>query len=680
MMRTLLVFVCLCLAGAGAHAAEITGSFTPETRYAFVDGSIDDFNAHHWMNEGWDMGVRDFHFQSEDIGNGFALWNDGRLLPGNADYLYEIEVKKEDVGYVDFEFEQFRKYYDNAGGVNPAFTRLRYNDSGRELYVDMGKLALEVGLTPKDFPDIAFLYEYEYKKGTKSRLTWTNVTDGTLSAKVGPSWQEVDEQVHVFELKIHDDWDGLEWNADQKWERFTNNTKRYERDFSTNATASQNKVREHFLKPRSDMFASVLEAHKWFLKDKVRAGGGYRYSQIENSEVENIIEQNTNGVPTNFSNLHSAVNSPSTNQYQAHTGVADLFWVLSDALNVGIKGKFETIMRESFSVLYQDKSPSSGGGSVPDGVIDQTDFSNTSADLQRWGEAVTLRYSGIPQMVWYNDIEFEQTRNNLIEDRASGSAGELFSRQTINHFYRGAEVAGFNWFPNPKFLINAHYRYVKDNLDYDDLRETDPTTSGAKSAFVDGQSGQTHEITARTTVRLCSWFQPTFRYQYKDHGYTMRFEGNPLDIRSDSISHVYTADLPVQVTPEFLLTGSYQFQDVWTETPANEQTPSNYPMYHGDVGAWLVQADYQLTKDVLVSGTALYQRSENVISPNGFGSPYYSSDFDKIDLTVGVKWKIDKHVTLEPSYSFFYYEPNENLEFGDYRANVAWLGVTFDWV
>ncbi len=672
----LLAFVSLFVSSRAMAAAEVVTSYTPEFRYVTVDGEVDKFQAHHWMQAGLDGGIRDFELKTEDAASGFSLWNEARFFPGNADYFYDLEMKKEDVGFAHLEFNQFRKYFDNSGGIYTPFTRLNGVSANRDLYLDMGKLEIEAGVTPPSAPDVIFVYEYEYKLGTKSRLTWSRMTEGSITRGIGPTWQEIDEEVHVFEVKVKDDWHGTEWSADQKWERAESKSTREERYLSTNTTASERKMRDQILEPKSDLFSSVWEAKRWLWKDKVHIGGGYRYGQIENREVENIFEMDESRNITNFTFSEQVVNAVATNQYRTHTGVMSAFWLITDALKLDAKVKYENIDRESFSIYPKDNGTQSPNRTIEGN--DQVDYSNVTNDLRRWGEAISLRYSGIPRVVFYNDVEFEQVRNNLVEFRDSGSSSELFSRQTINNFYRGVETLGFNAYPCDKLRIAGQYRYRRDNVDFDDLFETGSTASGAKSGFVDDERTILNEGTLRATVNIFKWLNPTMRYQLKNYDYIFRFEGFGDDTGTQSISNVYTIDVPFQITPELSVMASYQFQDVRVVTPARFDTTVSYPTSDADVHVWMTHAAYQINKDLYFDATFQYQIAQNFDNFAPTSVPF-GAEYDQYEIAAGFKYKVMKNVTLEPKYAFYFYEPNADAEFGKYEAHVAWLGVKIDW-
>src|SRR3989338_8599775 len=379
-----LILLLTCAAPVFAEGIVIT----PEVRYAGVDGDQDLFQAQHWMNRGLVAGIREFSF-SDDNYRGWEVWSEGHAMPGNMDFAYELLATKPDWGYWRLDFKQFPKYYDSEGGVYPGFSQIPTADSGRNLRLDNGKLELEFGLTPPHLPDVAFLYEYEYKNGTESRVSWAGVVEGATTRKIRPSWQEIDEEVHVFELKASDVWLDTAWEIEQKWEHFQSRNVRNEQSLATTATASNYMIRNQVTEPIAYNIESVLEAERWIIKDKLYATAGYRFGQIEASEVENIYEMTRDSVPFNFSaNAEQVREATASNQYKTNTAVASFLFQFWKNIAATVKLKAEDIERDSFSYYPKDKSPQPA---APNGVIDQLDWSNVEDDMYRFGEALSLR-------------------------------------------------------------------------------------------------------------------------------------------------------------------------------------------------------------------------------------------------------------------------------------------------
>lgn len=662
---------------AWAAASEVSSTLTPAASYIWVDGDNDKFRAHRWVDTGLEGGIQEFTLEQEDMGNDWSIWGEGHALLNNNDYAFEAQMQRDDLVKVDFHFQQFRKYYDSSGGVYPGFDKLSGYDANRELYMDIGKLALTYSLTPDDLPDLHAGYEFEYKRGTKSRLTWASAQEGSVSKKILPSWQEIDEDVHVFELGANDTWKGTSWEIEQKWEQHTTHSTRREINAATASTASLNKLRDQELVPHSSVMETTVGLERWLIKDKLHGAARYRYGQIETDEWESIFEMTADGVPANFSNAENVREAVAENYLRTHTGVASLVWTINNAWTAIGRFKIEEATKRGASTHPMDRA-----GAAPDGVIDQNDISETSDGILRTGEALSLRFSGIPRVSLYNDLELEQVENSMQENRQSNSAGEVFARQTDGFYYRGTETFGLNWWPNDRVKLNAHYRFRRENGDLDDVFETDPASTGAKSAFVDRTTEVLNEVASRLSVKWCDGFEPGLRYQLRKQDLGLRFEADPLELESTSLSHIYTFDVALQPTAALTLVPGLQFQEAQTRTPAVETGPTSFPAFNSDVWTAMLGASYAVNADTAITGSFQYQQADN-FNFDAYqynGQVPYGSDYDQWDVTVGVRWTgWKKGVSLEPRYGYYHYDAEDLVEFGEYDAHVAWLSVKIDW-
>ncbi|HTL71305.1 MAG TPA: hypothetical protein VL404_08455 [Candidatus Eisenbacteria bacterium] len=690
---TVLVFC----AGDGRAASEAVKS--PEislalepAQYAFVNGDASQFRAHHWMATGASGGVKEFGFEDE-YPEGVTLTAEGHAIPDNGDYGAEIKLEKEGFGYLLLDYTQFRKYYGSSGGLYNAFTTLKSSDTDRDLTLNIGELSLEAGLRMENLPEITLDYTHEFKYGTKSRLTWTGVTEGpTVSGgapdvlrKIGPSWQQIDEDVNKFGIKAEDELYGFHWHSEQEWEYVRAKNLREEKNLSTTPAAasgsnSDQKIRDQYTEPRSDLFTTILGLNKWFTKDKVYASSDYRFSQLNGRELENTLELDQNGVPTNFSNPETILDAHSDNLYTSNTWVGSVSSFLWNPLTVNTRLKAESIGRTSASTYPHDNSPANNNGaSKPNGAVDQIDVSENQSKVSNFGEGLSFRYTGIPRTAIYNEYEFQQTRNNLYEDRRSPSAGEVFSRQSISHMYRGSGVLGASFSPWNPVTLTTDVRHREDAIHYNNVRYTDNSASGAKSVFIDAQDIETNEWSSKIRFRPCRWFQPSFRVQLQDTAYETQGSPDSDNWQEAGMeSQIYTWDVVIQPVDALLTTTSLSVQKAKMFTPARfDTTPASRPTYNADVLSALFSAEYSVNPDVVLTG--LTQWSDAGDFNNLGGAISYGADYTELDVSVGVRWTPRKDMTIEPKVAYYRYDPSPDLELGGYDAQVVSLDVSFKW-
>ncbi|MBI4352464.1 MAG: hypothetical protein HY593_00910 [Candidatus Omnitrophica bacterium] len=688
----LLGFSCLLHAAEGSGADETLSVIAEPVRYSFVKGDVEKFRAHHWIKDGYAGGIQEASLD-KNLPWDTTLSMEGHGLIDENDAGGKLSLKREGIGrgggkglwgflegenwvFLNMDYSEFRRYYDGTGGFYRRFGSLAFNETDKELALNIGKFSIETGVVLENLPDVTLRYEREFKDGAKSRLTWTDVKEGSVTRKIGPAWQDIEETVDVFEVKAKGKAAGFDWNGEQRWEFVRTDALREEKSLATTGVAADTKIRRQHQEPESDLITTILGAKRWFFKDKVYFGSDYRFSQIDSREVESIFETDANGVPTNFSNPKQIRDAHADNDYTTHTWVQSLKAILHPFWSLHTKFKAETIKRDGTSTY-----PADNGGGAPDGTIDQIDVSEIDNKVVRWGEGVSLRFSGLPRTALYTEFEGEQVRNWLSEDRQSKVAGEVFSREVIAHMFRWTGTVGGRTSPWDFLALSAHARRHEDDIRYNNLRHTPQTASGAKSVFVDGQKIDTGEIAARIELRPCRWFRPAFRYQFQNRDYLAW--GIPDDANrqeSAATAHIYSFDLALQPLDDWLLTAAFSLQDIATKTPARFSSNSAVaaPTFNADVYSWLFGTEYAWRPEVILTGFFQYSRAANFNDFSDVGLPL-GVDYKQMDLTAGCRWKVNKDMELEPKYSLYQYYANPDAEYGNYNAHLFWLEMKVRW-
>lgn len=661
--------------GAWAEESSLSVRAMP-ARVIVVDGDDEKFREHHWMKDGFTGGIRDVS-ASRVFANGVSLQAQGHALVDQNDLGSLVSLEKEGLGFARFDYSEFRKYYDGTGGTYHYFTTLQSNETDRDLALDIGRIGVETGLTLAGWPELAFEYQRKFKDGVKSRLTWTAVKEGTTTRSIGPSWQEIDEKVDHFAMKANHEIAGFSLGAKQEWEFTRSELMREERSLSTTTAAADKKVRRQEQDPEADLLTTTLNAQRNFLNEKLFFSGAYRFAHMENQEFETLIESNAAGVATNFSNPKQIRDARADNDYNTHTWVSSLTATPLKWLTLATKFKAEVIQRKSDSSYPADASPNSTGGSTPNGVIDQNVVSATQNKAVRFGEGLSLRYTGLPYTALYTELELEQARVRLSEDRKDllgANPDETFNRYTITKVGRFHAAVGGNSSPRPFLNLASQVSYRRNNNDYDDQRETDSTGTTARSAFFDGQRVDTVEWSSRATFKPEPWLRPSLRYQLRDDKFATRTENEAI-VKTGMRSHVITADLNWQPIQDLLTTLSFSRQMAAVTTPARYAAAGNTPTFNANVNTWLFSADYAATPKITLTGTLQYSRAGNFNDFAVSGLPL-GADTEQLDLTAGLNWKLWKDSSVAAGYGFYHYLSNSNADSGDYNAHVVWLEGT----
>ena len=99
---------------------------------------------------------------------------DGRGIFDAHDYGLSLGLRKEDLYFLRFNFENFRTWYNGDGGYYPpdnAWYPLPDGDDA--LALDRGEFSFEGGTGLfKDMPNVIFKYSHLYRDGEKSSTIW----------------------------------------------------------------------------------------------------------------------------------------------------------------------------------------------------------------------------------------------------------------------------------------------------------------------------------------------------------------------------------------------------------------------------------------------------------------------------------------------------------------------------
>ncbi|MCX6915500.1 MAG: hypothetical protein NT167_21050, partial [Verrucomicrobia bacterium] len=147
-------------------------------------------------------GITDFHLQ-ETIATNTTLTLDGRGIFDEHDYMLNLSVEKEKLGYLRFSASEFRTWYNGDGGYFPP-TATYYGYPGDALGLDRGDFSIEAGLTLEDLPKVTFKYDHTFRQGEKSSTIWgfTHPAGGALVRGLSPSIYDIDEKSDIFQLDV----------------------------------------------------------------------------------------------------------------------------------------------------------------------------------------------------------------------------------------------------------------------------------------------------------------------------------------------------------------------------------------------------------------------------------------------------------------------------------------------
>lgn len=643
--------------------------------YAFVRGNKDRYRQMEWRTDGAMWGTPEYSLTEGDEEDVFMELK-GHDMIRNGDYGNELLLSKKGLGFLEFNFDQYRKYFDGSGGVMPGFSQFHVIKLDRDLYLDIGKIEVEAGLRMEDVPEVTLKYEHEYKEGAKSRLTWGGVVEG-LTRKTAPSWQEVDESVDVFEIEAAHQVAGFDIDVDQRFEDISTRLRRYERNYSVNTTASQNITRIQDQQPESFYSGTGLRASRWALEDKIHSSFGYHYQYIKTTEWESLKEYNVVMAPTcastNCENKDGAF-STAQSDLQDFVWSGDYFPTKNFSTGLKLKAGFEQRHADS-------DYPGDYTAPNPDGIPNRIEKSYTTDQRHNLAQTITLRYTGIPNTSLYTDLSLEQRRSWISEDRQSigvqgtPSSGESWERETIWNPRTEAWTAGVSYSPNYRFTVIPQLRLFHSTQDYDDKRET-VGTGAARSAFVDKMKYSAVEYSTRAMYRPTGWLHTGFKYMLQNNLYASRAENETYQ-DSTMLNNSYSFDTYLYPRSDLSFSSVLTLYDSAVRTPASNNTAA-FGTFKSDVASWMVGADYAPFEDLSIHQDIYYSWANNYEDFSQTGLPYGAA-FNRVGYTIKFDWTRFKKWKLGPIYSFSHYGPNPDYDAGRYTAHLLGMDIAYAW-
>ncbi len=671
---------------------------------AMVGGDYHKYEAMNWRNRGYSGGLEDFNLNYKS-GDDVTVDVDGHAIAGNNDYKGSYQIAKKDVGYIDVDFKQFRKYYDTYGGIYNLLPTITDNSLSRDLFLDIGHIGFEAGITMPDLPNVSVYYDHDYKIGSKSMLNWDIVTQGGTTKKIAPSWEEIDQATDTFGVKADYTEKGYHLTADQRFEIARWKTRGYEQRISDgSATGTAATIATQFDQRRqdqvqeTDVMTTTMGVDKWYLNEKVFASSAYRFEHLKNQDRQNIQQFTPSGdlsMVAGVGQLNkpdgSAHNDQDRNSWVMNLMVSPWSWLSGTG---GFKA--EVVDRKANSYYPTDTSAT---GMI--GVPDYTPKTDTDSNTYKFAESFGLRFKAIPRTAIYSDLSFEQSQNHLFMDRTviagdsvivgtTDGKTENQTRDAVINEPVTTWTVGADFQPLRMINLTSQFRLRDKNMDFDDRFRVKPFNG---QVFLETLHTRTLGFNQRVTVRPCSWTQASFRYLFDNTDYTSRAVYDDINEKANVLSNTLVYDLSVYPLSNLSMTGSFTQRQDATKTAQGEgskvafqdatKVTQLYPTFTSNYYTWMFSTDYQPHKKLGFNGSLFYTVANNAGNFYAYDQTqfvYYGADYNQTGLSVSCKWDINKDLAVQPQYSFQRYQPNENSGIGgSYDAQIVSLSLVANW-
>jgi hypothetical protein len=639
-------------------------SVTPELRWIGVSGDKGKFREIEGTKEGTGGGSS-FSLQ-EKLSPDRSLSAEGHFLFPDQNFQLKLALVQSEVGFVRGGFEQWRKYYDDTGGVDRAMVPSSFS-LGRDLHVDDGRAWIDFGLTLPRWPEIVLGYEYRFRTGDEATLDWGESASGK---NIVPATKALDEQTHLLKLDVA--YEAATWRVEDnaRVEFYRQQNRGIEATTFGTGPAPDTYLRS------ADNYRHVEGANSLSLEKQVRdwwlLSGGYFYSQLQADGSMNQTTTDAAGAPVNGNFWSSRV----TLSRESHVfSVASLLTPLN-YLSLSLGTQNEWTREDGFGHTHLD----SGDPNDP-ALFSLYSFPAVS-DLDQFQsmQNANLRFTKIPFTILFADARWQQDR---IGQFGSGQLLETGSTTTPTPFARDTEFsnnrfdtkAGFTVSPWRWIELNGQFRHLVSDSDYNQLQDTTPN---GYPAFILGRKIVTDQADARLALRPASWLKTALTYQLVRTDYSTRTDppGSPALLAGNENADVYGVNVALTPRGRFYFYGAFTYSDSQTIT-ATHGNPSVVP-YRGNVYTALANVTYAWNDSTELNAAYSFSRADYGQNNFANGVPL-GLDYTRHGVSAGLGKKINPRVSLNLHYAFFQYSEPAAGRVNDYTAHGIFATLAIKW-
>lgn len=654
----------------GAPAVEkMQFALTAGVRAFAISGDKNKFREHQWQSGNWAGGLEHLYLRDKTYGGAIAT-AEARAIVDEGDYLLKLRIEKPDLGYVQFGFEQFRRYTDDTGLAFPP-----YGMAGQTLgtgagELDIGRSWIDFGLTLPDWPRMRVGYEHQYRDGTKHDLQFDFVSPDIGAEAQGrallPGFRRIDEEVHIIKFDLDHEIAGLRIEDNFRGEFYAHRSLRQRNAFLAAGNLSgfngalDRTENDHF--QGANAFKLEKQVQPWLL-----LSGGYLFSRLDGAaEFSRELFVPANPVPP-LRFLAEDTTGIVIGQ-DSHVFNANSQWGPWSGLSM-------------YAALQSDWTRRRGFGSslIQTALVAPTSPTTFSSDLSSvtFDERIGVRYSGLPATVMHLEGRFQQEETDHFESNFIGNGvddDDDFMRDTDARAWLTEGRAGFTVSPWTVAAFSAEYKIRAKFTDYNHLLDTDPASLGVGyPGHINEREINSNEIEARVVLRPANWARITLKHEYIATDYRTDFAGSPEILSGNYDAHV--SAVSVALNPwrrlRFSTTLSHTYSEIVSAIGNN---PAIAP-YDGHIYSLLSSATFVL--NLKTDLHASYHFSKAGFEQSNFDGLPMGLDYDRHGVLTGVTYRIRDGLATKLQYGFFHY--NEPTTFGvnDYDAHAVFASMTW---
>ncbi|SPE53433.1 Planctomycete cytochrome C [Verrucomicrobia bacterium] len=657
---------------------ELAFAVSPTLREIAVHGDGAKFGEIEGVPGGVGGGLDRFSVQQQ-IGPDEKFSVEGHALFPENDLQLKLALEKTDVGFIRGGLEEWRRYYDDAGGFYRPFST-PFLTLNRDLHLDVGRAWIDFGLTLPHWPQMVLGYEYQFKEGSKSTLEWGAVTSNGSTKNIYPASESISEHTHILKFDLTHEFHDWRLEERARVEFYHDSVVHHDAASYTLGPAPDTLVNSRDGSTHVQGLNTVrLERH---VTDGVFLSAGYLYSRYDGNASFNQTTTDSMGTPVagTFWSSDQIHLDRETHSFS----VAGLFgpWKTL-SLSVGVQP--EWTRQEGFGNVHFDE----GNPDVPQSFLLEPAIIQANYDTRRVSQEASLRSTILPRTVLFAEGRWAQESvGQTQEETANGSAPSVEPFMTRTDFtHDTAEYrAGFNTSPWSFVSLSAHYRRASSDTDFQNQFIT--IANEDYSAFIRFRNIDTDETQTKLALRPANWVKLTLTYQIVDTDYSMGTSpvpglggslpislGGPIFAGSYR-ARVYGFNVTVTPVQRLYVSGNFTYSDSRAATAQNGD-PSIVP-YKGGVYSVAISTTYALDKATDLHAAYSFSQANYGEDNVAAGLPL-GLDYTRHSLMVGVTRRLSSRVTTQLRYGFYRYSEPSTGGSVDYTAHGVFATLALKW-
>ncbi len=650
----------------------------------FTQGSVSEAQQSLHRSDSVFGGIEDLHFQ-QDVAKGTTFSVDGRSIFDNHDYNLSLKLQRENMGFVRVHFENFRTWYNGAGGYYPP-TGTQYTLPGDTLTLDRGEISFEAGLRLENVPQVTFKYTHRYRDGDKSSTEWgpthpDMLNDPAAVRGLSPSFYDIDETIDTFDLSVTHHIKSTDFGGSLHYETADLNDARKTTYWPGEPTQQRVTDRQD---TTYDQFSVNAFSETWINK-KLFFSSGFLYSHL-NSDFSGSRIYNANDF--------DVVYSP--NPMQADLGYTNLLGSLSQndyVMNLNLMAKLgkDFTLVPSIRVQKEDWNANSSGWGTLSTFPTENFTANSDRCVLDVTEGLDLRYTGFTNWVIYGKGLWTEGEGNLNENgglaQVNGFGVPPVQFQTDDSRFLQKYSVGARWYPLRTVTLDFGGYYKNNEYDYNFGQDNTPNNVGSPYSYpgyLVMQGFETYDGNLRVSLRLPQNVTLVGRYEYQYS--TINTKPDPASGFAETESSEMTTHiiaLNATWVPWSRLYLQPGFNYVWSETktPASDYVPAALtaaPVLAAQNNYWTaaLTSGFVVDDKTDLNVSYFYYRADNYSDNSSVGVPY-GTGAEEHGVTAGIVRRINKNLRLTVKYGFYHYTDDTSGGNNNYSAHLVYSSLQY---